>query len=96
MVEYYESELNPGYYCVSVDGVMVAEWNLFAKRWIDRGVYRPVRSHYKLIEWFGEPYDSSLMFDADQFNVVKILGREAHCSCPFESIESCSWFSSKA
>lgn len=80
IVEYYESTINPNCFYVAVDNVMVAMW--WSVRWVDHGVYRPVRSHYTKVEWLDKPYDLSLIFDLDQFEAVKRTGREAHCCCP--------------
>lgn len=74
MIEYYTSELNPDCFWAAVDGVVVATW--WNTRWVDVGTYRPVRRFKHKIEWNGKPYDPSFMFDKEQFQFVKLHGRE--------------------
>jgi hypothetical protein len=75
MIEYYESKVSPNYYVVSVDNVMVAFWH--CSRWIDRGIYRPVRIQtYKKVEWNGPAFDTALISNPKEFKFVKRTGRE--------------------
>lgn len=73
MIEYYESTINPGCYFVAINEVLVGMW--INNRWIDRGIYRPVRYFYKKIEWTGTAYDRSLL-SLDEFEIVKNTKRE--------------------
>lgn len=83
IVEYYTSTFNPECTWAVVDNVVVALWHDGnQQRWIDRGVYRPLRSNYHRVDWKGKPYNAMVIVDADQFQAVKRLGREAHCCCP--------------
>lgn len=76
VIEYYESKVSSGYYVAIVDNVIVAFWH--GSRWIDRGVYRPVRTQtYKKIEWNGPAFKFSLISTPQQFKIVKTTGREA-------------------
>lgn len=79
MIEYYSSTLNPDCYWVALDGVMVAQWMkpCGGWRWVDHGIYRPVRKHYQKAVWSGPAYDPSTLFDKEQWQKVKQTGHEA-------------------
>ena len=73
-IQYYFSTLNPDCYFVALDRVIVAKF--VQGRWIDKGVYRPVRSFYSKTEWTGVPYDPDLLVDIEEFKYVKQHGHE--------------------
>jgi hypothetical protein len=81
-IQYLESTINPNCFFVAVDGVVVGNWisanieNRDTSRWIDLGIYRPVRSNYKIIKWNETPFDPSMIFNVHMFNYVKQYGRE--------------------
>jgi len=75
-IEYCESIACPGYFCALVNNVLVAFWS--TGRWIDRGVYRPMRTQiYRKTEWNGPPFDLSLLASKNQLDIVIKTGREA-------------------
>ncbi len=76
-IQYLESTINPDCFFVAVDEVVVGRWisakveNRDVSRWIDCGIYRPIRSHYKSKKWDKTPFDPALIFDIQMFNYVK-------------------------
>lgn len=80
MIEYYTSTLNPDCFFVALDGVMVGQYCELAGHppfWMDRSIYRPVRSHYIKVDWHGVPYDPATLVEPEQWEIVKRTGREA-------------------
>ena len=85
LIEYYFPKLNPNSYFAAVDGVIVAffleprqidnRWT--EPRWIDKGIYRPVRENYVKINWNKIPYNPKDMASPEEFEIVKSQKREA-------------------
>lgn len=85
LIEYYSSTISPNYFFVAVDGVIVADFldsrqidDRWTKpRWIDKGIYRPVRGYCVKINWNKIPYNPKDMASPEEFEIVKSQKREA-------------------
>lgn len=72
-IEYYISDTNCHY--ASLDNVIVAMWA--NNRWIDTGLYRPVRQIYKPHAWTGPHYNpSTTLLNQEEWQIVKATGIE--------------------
>jgi hypothetical protein len=69
MIKYYTSSLNIDCFFAAVDDVVVAMWH--ESFWRDRCIYRPLRDHYKLIEWTKKEFDPSTIADMEEFEYVR-------------------------
>jgi hypothetical protein len=84
MIEYYTSTFNPDCFFASLDGVVVAMWH--ESGWMDRCIYRPVRSHYTKFEWTGPAYDPAFLVNPEEFEIVKSTGKEAPMDKEIEEV----------
>lgn len=82
MIEYFTSTFNPDCFFAAIDNVVVAMW--CDNHWVDRCIYRPVRSHYLKTEWTGLPYDPATLVNQEEFEAVKSTGIEV----PLDDVRS--------